>query len=108
MTRGDRQGEDLASDTGNLVIFRLRIFILCRPLFMAGALIEIGAPPLRDTLPGFAAMIARCVRRQPGFVRVRRSSGIVMAAFTFLCLYGSRTGAWRRLCGLALIVLTIR
>ena len=36
-------------------------------------------------------------------------SGIVMAAFTYLCLDGlNETGAWRRLCRVALILLVVK
>jgi len=106
------RGEIWRLITGNLVHLSPSHFLYdVVPLFMAGALIEIrGYRHFAILCLVSAAVIGATVYvGSPDLSVFGGSSGIVMAAFTFLCLYGlEETGAWRRLCGLALIVLTIK
>ncbi len=106
------QGEIWRLITGNLVHHSPSHFLYdVVPLFVAGALIEIrGYRHFAILCLVSAAMIGATVYiGSPELSVFGGLSGIVTAAFTFLCLNGLKeTGAWRRLCWAALIFLVIK
>jgi len=106
------EGEIWRLITGNLVHFSPSHFLYdVVALFVAGALMEIrGYRHFAILCLVSAAMIGATVYvGSPELSVFGGLSGIVMAAFTYACLEGlEETGAWRRLCWVALIFLVIK
>jgi rhomboid family GlyGly-CTERM serine protease len=98
--------------TGNLVHFSPSHFLYdVVPLFVAGAVIEMrGSRRFAMLCLASAATIGATVYvGSPELSVFGGLSGIVMAAFTCLCLDGlNEGGAWRRLCQVALILLVAK
>jgi len=98
--------------TGNLVHFSPSHFLYdVVPLFVAGAVIEMrGSRRFAILCLASAATIGATVYvGSPELSVFGGLSGIVMAAFTYLCLDGlNESGAWRRLCQVALILLVAK
>jgi len=98
--------------TGNLVHFSPSHFLYdVVPLFVAGAVIEMrGSRRFAILCLASAATIGATVYvGRPELSVFGGLSGIVMAAFTYLCLDGlNESGAWRRLCQVALILLVVK
>ena len=98
--------------TGNLVHFSPSHFLYdVVPLFVAGAVIEMrGSRRFAILCLASAATIGATVYvGSPELSVFGGLSGIVMAAFTYLCLDGlNESGAWRRLCQVALILLVVK
>ena len=98
--------------TGNLVHFSPSHFLYdVVPLFVAGAVIEMrGSRRFAILCLASAATIGATVYVGiPELSVFGGLSGIVMAAFTYLCLDGlNESGAWRRLCQVALILLVVK
>ena len=98
--------------TGNLVHFSPSHFLYdVVPLFVAGAVIEMrGSRRFAILCLASAATIGATVYvGSPELSVFGGLSGVVMAAFTYLCLDGlNESGAWRRLCQVALILLVVK
>lgn len=106
------EGEIWRLITGNLVHFSPSHFLFdVVALFVAGVRMEMrGSRHVATLYPVSAAMVGATVYvGSPELSMFGGLSGIVMAAFTYLCLDGLReTGAWRRLCWVALILLVMK